>query len=325
MPIVVNCGRYNIRAMKTRFLVLMLLSLLLTACAGNLADSDPVLELTPYRPFITPTVQTIPVNASTPLPAPTPTPVVHVVVAGDTVSGIALKYGVEIAAVLAANPQIDPRAMSVGTQLLIPSSSTSAISSNSSIPESLTVGTLNCLPSGSGIWCFLPILNDLDYPVENITVRIIVGNSQTGELADQISTPPLNILYPDATIALAAYFNIPLTEPLQSSFELLSAQAVHDGQSRYLETALQNIQTSIDPSGLSAVINGEISLVDASSKASHIWMAAVAYDAQWMVVGVRRWENSSLLNGGQWLPFSFQVYSAGGSISKVDMLVEARK
>ena len=321
----VICGRYNIRAMKTRFLIVLLLSLLLTACTGNLANSDPKLDLTPYRPLITPTVQAIPVNTSTPLPAPTPTPVVHVVVAGDTVSGIALKYGVEIAAVLAANPQIDPSAMSVGTQLLIPSSSASTISSNSSVPESLTVGTLNCVPSGSGIWCFLPILNDLEYAVENITARIIVGNSQTGELADQISTPPLNVLYPDATIALAAYFNAPFTEPLQSGFELLSAQAVNDGRSRYLETALQNLQINIDPGGLSAQISGEISLVDASSNASHLWIAAVAYDAGGMVVGVRRWESSSLLNGGQWLPFSFQVYSASGSISKVDVLVEARK
>lgn len=310
--------------MKTRAVFTCLFFILLAACAGGIDNTSRVMELTPFIPSATPTFPNLTDNTPTPLPAPTPTPIIHVVVAGETISGIALQYGVETAAVLAANPLVSPNTMSVGTKLLIPSTSTSKMPAPGSSPEPLTPGSLNCLPSGYGVWCFLPILNDLDYPVENITARIIIANSQTGQLADQISSSPLNILYPDSSIALAAYFDIPIGNPIQSSYELLSALAVKDGQTRYLSTSLENVQTSINPGGLSALVSGEVALLDASHAASQVWVAAVAYDAQGAVVGVRRWESSSL-PAGQRLPFSFQIYSAGGSILKIDLLVEAHK
>jgi len=311
--------------MKIRYLVYLLLLVPLASCASGSTAVISELALTPYTTLITSTPIGSTQSTSTPLPAPSPTPVIHVVVAGDTVSGIALKYGVEIAAILAANPQVDPNIMSVGAQLIIPSPSVAVASSAGSAPEPLTIRAPNCLPSGTGTWCFVPVLNDLDYPVENITVRIVVGDAQSGTLMDQISTPPLNLLNPDGSIALAAYFSGAAFGSPQTSVELLSASAVTDGQARYLQTAFQNLQIAIDAAGNSALVNGEIELLDASVTASQVWLVAVAYDSGDQVVGVRRWESPTALPGGQRLPFSFQIYSASGGIARVEVLAEARR
>ena len=54
-------------------------------------------------------------------PEPSPTPVVHVAVAGDTLLAIAQKYGVTLAALLKANPQIkNPDRILVGDRITIP-------------------------------------------------------------------------------------------------------------------------------------------------------------------------------------------------------------
>lgn len=55
-----------------------------------------------------------------PTPAPAAPTVVHVVEAGDTVSGIALKYGSSIDDILAANPDLDPDLLSIGQEVTVP-------------------------------------------------------------------------------------------------------------------------------------------------------------------------------------------------------------
>jgi LysM repeat protein len=50
-----------------------------------------------------------------------PTPVVYVIKKGDTLSKVANKFGVELDALLAANPAIkDPNKISLGQQIVIP-------------------------------------------------------------------------------------------------------------------------------------------------------------------------------------------------------------
>ena len=61
---------------------------------------------------------------------------------------------------------------------------------------------------------------------------------------------------------------------------------------------------------------------------SRIWVAAVAYDAQGNVVGVRRYEaqtNSARpLEHGQALSIQMSVYSASKKIERVELISEAR-
>ena len=51
---------------------------------------------------------------------PTKAPVIHVVVSGDTISGLALKYDVPEADIIAANQLANPNFLTLGTELVIP-------------------------------------------------------------------------------------------------------------------------------------------------------------------------------------------------------------
>jgi hypothetical protein len=51
---------------------------------------------------------------------PTPTPVIHIVQAGDTISGLSMKYDVPAEDIIAANNLQNPNFLQVGTELVIP-------------------------------------------------------------------------------------------------------------------------------------------------------------------------------------------------------------
>ena len=55
-----------------------------------------------------------------PTPTPTPTPVIYVVQSGDTLSGIALQYRVDMEALARRNDIDDPRGLRTGQRLIIP-------------------------------------------------------------------------------------------------------------------------------------------------------------------------------------------------------------
>lgn len=68
-----------------------------------------------------PSVSAAPSESPSPTVAPAPTPQVYTVVANDTLSKIANKFGVTVADILAANPKIkDPNKIAIGDQITIP-------------------------------------------------------------------------------------------------------------------------------------------------------------------------------------------------------------
>lgn len=72
-------------------------------------------------PTIAPSPTPSATPARTPARTPAPTPVIHVVRAGETLSGIAAQYGVTVAALQKANKITDPSVILVGQRLVIPS------------------------------------------------------------------------------------------------------------------------------------------------------------------------------------------------------------
>ncbi len=109
--------------------MLILAGTLVSACstgANQLTPTDTIgLDgtLRPY-PSDTATVTPLPTDYVSPTPSPTitptPTNVYYEVQANDDMGGIAYYYGISVADLMTANPDIDPRAMTVGMQLLIP-------------------------------------------------------------------------------------------------------------------------------------------------------------------------------------------------------------
>src|SRR5262245_9892483 len=93
-----------------------------TACAPQPTQSVPSkIDLIPFGTSTQSPTQTPEGLVAAETPLPSPTPFTYTVQMGDTISSIALKFGVSIDDLQAANPEILPNAMSVGTILKIPS------------------------------------------------------------------------------------------------------------------------------------------------------------------------------------------------------------
>ncbi|MGB8253075.1 MAG: LysM domain-containing protein, partial [Anaerolineaceae bacterium] len=159
-------------------------------------------------PYTTPSVTLLsPTQAESTLsPSPTTEPIVYTVVAGDSLSAIALRFGVNLDALIATNPAINPNAMSIGSKLIIPSSN------NSSRMEETTIAGLptpviqltakpDCYHMDADTWiCFLMVDNDQSAPIEDVTGKIIFSNMS----ASFPVTCPLDIIPAGASLPLVA-------------------------------------------------------------------------------------------------------------------------
>jgi LysM repeat protein len=300
--------------------------LLLTACASQPVLSTPKpADLTPY---LTAT-QAAPKSTSVSLvaaetPLPTSTPFTYSVKAGDTISSIALQFGVSIDELIAVNPEISPRAMSIGTVLKIPSNPDNPSGESTPTPAPFTVEQIAChLTANQGIWCFVLVHNDHADFMENVSAQVTLVDSNEAFVATQAAFLPLNILPPNTSLPLSVYF--PPEVPLDANpqVQILTAILLQPNDSRYLPATVNNTLVQINEDGHYATITGEVHLPAESNAASQTWVAAVAYDESGRVVGVKRWEGGRVQPGGS-LNFEMTVASLGGRMKRVEFAVEAR-
>jgi len=280
------------------------------------------LTITPSR---APLIPTLVLKTPTLKATITPTPITYTVVKGDTMLGIAIRFGVTLEELMVANPQVNPRILSIDTILVIPLGESSPALPATPIPLPITIDEPDCFSTASGgAWCFLLVKNTRNEPVENVAARILLISSQSEVVVEGVAIPPLNLVPPETAIPLIYYFTPPLPETYKPIAELLSALPVTEGDERYLSARLKILSEAIEPNGLQATVKGEVSLPKRSQPANQTWIAVVAYGTNGEVVGVRKWEANSALEAGEDLPFDITVYSLGPPIERVEVLVEAR-
>jgi hypothetical protein len=120
------------------FLLLLFLSLILVACAGDeptvvptlAAPAVPETDLDSPRASETPSSNLPPTwtpepagaagHSVTAVPTPIITRVIHVVQVGETLGEIAERYGISLADLITTNAITNPDIIEVGTQLIIP-------------------------------------------------------------------------------------------------------------------------------------------------------------------------------------------------------------
>jgi LysM repeat protein len=257
-------------------------------------------------------------------PLPTSTPFTYSVKPGETISSIALQFGVSIDELLAANPEVSPNAMSIGTVLKVPSNPDNPSGEPTPTPAPLTVEQIECYPTADkGMWCFVLVHNDFPDFVENVSAQVTLVDSNQTFIATQTALLPLDILPPDMSLPIAAYFPPDVPFDAKPQVQILTAIRLLPGDTRYLPATLNNTLVEIDAGGHFAQISGEVLLPANSNAATQTWVTAVAYDESGRVVGFKRWEGGGIQPGGS-LNFEMSVASLGGRMTRVEFAVEAR-
>ena len=109
--------------------LLVIVTLLLSGCGGRVLEMPtptvaPLgVTLVPLTPSPSPVVTATETPAPTATPAPSPTPIVYVIQSGDTLLGIALKYGITVESLQQTNGIINPQSLQIGQEIIIPGSS----------------------------------------------------------------------------------------------------------------------------------------------------------------------------------------------------------
>ncbi|MCP4141116.1 MAG: LysM peptidoglycan-binding domain-containing protein [Chloroflexi bacterium] len=307
---------------RGNLLIVALLFFGLTACTPN-ADVEPT--RTPIlagslQAYLSPTPSSTPLPATpapTQTPLPTATPHLYQVSSGDTMGSIALKFGITTNDLIAANPDVQPSAMSVGQELLIPDGEEKALTASTLVPLAIEISAPNCYPTLSGgVWCFVSAENKTGASVENISAEIKAFDYSGNLLAQKNAFPLIDRLLADEAISLLVFFP-DLSADIRTESRLITAFPVADEESRYLSASLQNVLTEIAWDGRSAEISGNV-LVEGD--ASQIWVVATAYDAMGNIVGVRRWES---LSGEK--DVDLTLASLGHEIENIQLNIEAKK
>ena len=305
---------------------------LLSSCASQGIDStSPPSTLIPFlastRPSISPTgaLQTPEGVVAAETPLPTPTPFTYTVQRGDTISSIALKFGVSMDELQAANPEISPNAMSVGQVIHIPSNPENPSGEPTPTPAPFTIQQIECYPTADqGMWCFVLVRNDFPEFMENLSAQVTLVDASNTLLASQTALLPLNILPPNTSLPLTVFFPPEVPVDAKPQVQVLTAIRLLPNDERYLPATINNTLVQVNADGRSARLNGQVLLPADARAAAQVWVTGTAYDNTGRVVGVRRWESNTGLSPGGSLPFEFRVSSLGGRIERVEFAVEAR-
>jgi LysM repeat protein len=309
--------------------VVLTLVLLLPACAAQVEEQAATATLERYVPP-THTATTRPVTpAEEPLssPGPTATPLTHVVERNETLLGIAIEYGISLDALLAANPGVNPRFLSIGQALIIPGPGGQPILelAPSPTPVPLDFSRVACYPTiADGLWCLVSVRNTTPGAIEGLAARISLLDGQGEALATQTAYAPLNLLPPQGVMALAAYFPPPAPDPAAAVARQISGVAVGDVTGRYLPLTLDRETEQPGTDGQSWRVTGSVALSAEAEAEGRLAVLAIGLDAAGSAVGYLLWEPEEALAPGGRASFDLVVYSLGPTIDSVVVLAEAQ-
>ena len=259
-------------------------------------------------------------------PLPSPTPFTYTVRAGDTISSIALKFGVSMDDLQAANPEISPNSIPIGQVIKIPSNPENPSGEPTPTPVPFTIQQIQCYPTADkGMWCFVLVHNDYPDFVENLSAQVTLVDSNNVILASQTALLLLNIIPPNMSMPLSVFFPPEIPYDAKPQVQILTAIRLLPNDPRYVPATVNNTLVQVDADGRSAHVTGTVLSESQSDAASQVWVAATAYDEAGGVVGVRRWEWGNGLAAAGSIPFEFMISSIGGKITRVEFAVEARK
>ncbi len=266
-------------------------------------------------------------------PEPTATPRTHTIKKGEDLGGIAYAYRISLTALMAANPDVNPYALSVGQVLVIPPSSKATTESGgdegipSPTPVALEVENPHCYTSSDGgVWCFSMVHNSSQLAVEGVTARVRLTGKNEEEILTETAVTPLNLLPAGSELPLSVYFPAPAPSgSLRASIQLLTALPSAGEENNYLPLDVELTRTDIAANGLSAEATINLVLKEGDSKETEVWAAVTAFNASGKIVGMRKHVENAKLATENPKTIQVQVFSSGDRIDSLKVAAEARK
>jgi LysM repeat protein len=155
---------------------------------------------------------TIPPSLFPPTPQATVTPARYTIQPSDTLAEIARSFGVDLEMLQAANADLDPRALPVGHEIIIPGPAFNADGQPilpTAAPLPLALPPPNCSPLTTGsVVCLGEVINTAAVPVERVTIRVQVIGRDGQILAAAESGLEQRLLLPGSAAPYRVLFHI---------------------------------------------------------------------------------------------------------------------
>lgn len=293
-----------------RLSCILICAILIAGC-----DSYVVTEITLPPPTATATAPvrlvtatlraTATVVPATPLPTvtatATPTPVIHIVEQGDTLLELAFRYDVAVEDLIAVNDILNPRALTIGQALIIPSGDGDATGPRDTptptpMPLQIVNVAFHQTPVGS-LWCMGQVQNERDEEIGFVQVRVSLQDAQgqavnvasafvAAEIVPAHGAAPFAVLLPGAALGRFASYQVVVlsAEPLPHLGPRHRAVAVQV-ESWGVQGGLLTVQAALKNMGQ----------VDARD----VQLVVTAFGQDGAVVGVRRAQAVPFLAAGQ--------------------------
>ena len=286
--------RFNLLFLTFSYLLLLLLA---AGCGQVITKPTPTIVIptaTPTPPRATatatpvPTATPIPATpAPTPTPTPEPTPIIHTLQAGDTLIGLARKYGVTVQAIQEANGITDPRGLLVGQQIIIPTDAEARLSAGkptpSPTPPPMNISPLTFWQQNGDLWALGQLISNAEQALENVVVQVQLLDDAGASVAQAQTTLPQYMLAPGETGGFRVRFSSP-GDFTSYYTQVLSAQPAHT-DFYHRDFDIQNLLVQDD--GDTYTLSGEI--VNTGSDLAHaVYISVTLYDPDGLVVGLRR-------------------------------------
>jgi LysM repeat protein len=298
--------------------------------AGCRAVATPAPEFpTPERwlsPTVSPTLEfPTPLVSLTPSPVPTATPRTYTVKAGDTLGGIATRFGVKVEDLQKANPNVDPNVLRIGQVLIIPNASGSeGTIQPSPTPVDLQVEFPRCFyQTGGGKWCLVLIGNPGSDPVSGVFVRFSLYSSVTSapSAVREVGLPLMTLPAGKRTVA-AAFFPPEEAKDDILRVEILSAIRSAEGPATLPLTILKETSRVL-PDGIEVTVDYQVDPA-AASPAAKLDAVLTLLDGNGQPVGFRIVRSEGTLPQGQPQHLMLSAFALSGRAQKYELILQAR-
>jgi LysM repeat protein len=278
--------------------------------------ATPTVELSPVatlRPTATPAPYT---PAPTATPTLTPTPIIYKLESGDTLLGLAIKYGVTLQAIQEVNGITDPRGLLIGQEIIIPRPEPKVAGTPTPTPTALPFQIENVMfnntPLG-GLWCFGEIHNTTGQDLEQAAVTISLLDAEGKILAQAQDYAQVDLLRPGERAPFAARFSAPPAS--FASYLIVPWLGVRGYVGAYYRDLEVRDTKGAGERYAAYTVTGTVANVGPED-AIGVVVTVTLYDALGRVIGTRRGppDHNVILRGGETI-FSLQLTPAGGPVA----------